>query len=284
MDEQTIRARGYSDPDLVRRRQVLAETLAALDTPEKRRRYHELAAGNLARWRTGSDPHPGGPRIQVVPGDWGAVTGSLTRQFGTCFAVLNMANAYVPGGAYLEGTAAQEENMFRRTDCHFSVGDQHHDSDTDRYRPEMTRLLLAADGTVYLDVDHPRVCLRDQEDRSQPDLGYAWLAEDMVFPFFELRAAAQDVRGGRPFDADEARRRIAAQLDTLRCHRIRHAVLSAFGCGAFQNPAPVVASLYREELHRRVDAFDVVAFAIYAPGYGPDNYGPFAATLAEPSG
>ena len=106
----------------------------------------------------------------------------------------------------------------------------------------------------------------------------------MVFPFFELRAAAQDVRGGRPFDVDEARRRIAAQLDTLRCHRIRHAVLSAFGCGAFQNPAPVVASLYREELHRRVDAFDVVAFAIYAPGYGPDNYGPFAATLAEPSG
>ena len=30
-------------------------------------------------------------------------------RFGTAFAVLNMANAYGPGGGYMDGMAAQEE-------------------------------------------------------------------------------------------------------------------------------------------------------------------------------
>jgi hypothetical protein len=44
----------------------------------------------------------------------------------------------------------------------------------------------------------------------ETDLGYRWLLDDEVFPFFELRAAAQDLRDGSEFDADDARRRIAA--------------------------------------------------------------------------
>jgi len=84
----------------------------------------------------------------VFPGDWGEVTGSLTSEHGACFAVLNMANAYVPGGAYVEGAVAQEENMFRRTDCHFSIGEEEYDRPSDRYVPRMTRLLSAEDGVV----------------------------------------------------------------------------------------------------------------------------------------
>ncbi|MFQ5473026.1 MAG: TIGR02452 family protein, partial [Dehalococcoidia bacterium] len=66
------------------------------------------------------------------------------------------------------------------------------------------------------------------------------------------------------------------QLDTLRHHGVRHAVLSAFGCGAFGNPADEVARIYREELEARETDFSLVAFAIFAAGYGPDNYTPFA--------
>ena len=89
----------------------------------------------------------------------------------------------------------------------------------------------------------------------------------------------QDLRGGLAFDEHEGRRRIAAQLDTLVDHGVRHVVLSAFGCGAFLNPAPRVARLYREELSKRLDQFSVVAFAIFSSGYGPDNFTPFAAEL-----
>jgi uncharacterized protein (TIGR02452 family) len=72
-----------------------------------------------------------------------------------------------------------------------------------------------------------------------------------VFPFYELCAAAQDLRDGRALDVEDARRRITAQLDTLRTHRLRYAVLGAFGCGAFRKPPDIVARIYEEEINKR---------------------------------
>jgi Microbial-type PARG, catalytic domain len=268
--------RGFGGADPARRRQVLRETIAAFDQSDPPDRYHRLAWQNLDRWRARSGVSEPMVRVEVFPGDWGEVARSLTSAHGVCFAVLNMANAYVPGGAYVEGAVAQEENMFRRTDCHFRIGEDEYDGRLDRYRPEMTRLLSAEDGVVYLDAQRPRVCIRGPEDRSRSDLGYPWLPEDQVFPFLELRAAAQDLRNGSDFDPLDSRRRVSAQLNTLRDHRIRHVVFGAFGCGAFRNPAHRVAQIYREEIAVRTEDFSVIAFAIFSAGYGPDNYTPFA--------
>lgn len=268
-------ARGYAHPQLAERRRVLRETLARL---EERGLPHwrDLAARNLSRWRAEATSLP---RLLVLPGDWGEVTGALARRAGETFAVLNMANAFVPGGAYTEGTAAQEENLFRRTDCHFAITDDLFDARTERYVPWMTTLIEGDDGRVLLDTATPRTCIRGPEDRSRADLGYPWLADDEVFPFFELRSAGVDLRGGVPYDEPEMRRRVVAQLDTLEAAGVRHVVLSAFGCGAFGNPADRVAVLYREALEARLDRFAVVAFAIFAPGYPPDNHGPFLEAL-----
>jgi len=211
----------------------------------------------------------------VIPGDWGEVTHALTKEYGACFAVLNMANSHVPGGAYVEGAVAQEENMFRRTDCHFRI-EARHLTDTGFYVPAMTALLCAENGQVYCDSRNPRVCIRARENRSAKDLGYAWLPEDDVFPFYELRAAAQDLRDGSRFDENEARRRIAAQLETLRTHGLRFVVLGAFGCGAFQNPGHRVARIYQQEIAARQEHFTKIAFAIFSAGYGPGNFSPFA--------
>lgn len=275
LDEGDPRLARYDYRDQVRRRAVLRETLAAFERAAPGH-YHALAAANVERWRASSSarPEPRGA-VVVLEQDWGAATHALTREHGRCFAVLNMANAYHPGGAYVEGTAAQEENMFRRTDCHFVIGDDEMDPATERYRPAATALLSAREGRVYLDTARARVCIRGPEDRAASDLGYPWLADDEVFPFFELRAAALDCRHQR-FDEEEARRRIAAQLDTLREAGQRWAVLSAFGCGAFQNPVRPVARMYREEIDQRRDEFALIAFAIFHPGYGLDNYRPFA--------
>ncbi len=175
----------------------------------------------------------------------------------------------------MEGAGAQEENLFRRTDCHFSIDAHMYDVEQDRYRPEWTALISGDDGQVFLDTEHPRVCLRGAEDLERADLGYRWLVDEEIFAFYELRAAAIDLRDGSPFSPYKMQSRISAQLDTLIEKDVKHVVLGAFGCGAFQNPAKLVAEIYRQEISRRSAKFSVVAFAIFHAGYGPDNYTPF---------
>ena len=154
------------------------------------------------------------------------------------------------------------------------------DLDSELYLPEFTDLLNAEAGSVFLS-NKPRVCIRGPEDRSASDLGYPFLASDDVFPFYELRSAADDLRDGSEFDPSSMRRKIAAQLDTVSERGLRHVVLSAFGCGAFGNPAESVARIYKEEIATRQANFDGIVFAIFHAGYGPDNYSPFAKVFAD---
>lgn len=268
----------FDRPDMARRREVLRETLAALSASGGR--YHRLAEANHRRWAAERPEVSPDPVVAVLPGDWGAVTLELSRRYGAVFAVLNMANAYLPGGRYVEGTVAQEENMFRRTDCHFAVARAQLGPDGEHYTPEMTALLSGEGGRVLLDTAAPRVCLRGGEERARPDLGYPWLADDEVFSFYELRAAAVDRRGGEPFDREAMQRRIAAQFATLDAAGCRHVVLGAFGCGAFANPAAEVAAVYRAALDRVRHRFAVIAFAVFHAGYGPDNFTPFQRVLS----
>ena len=223
--------------------------------------------------------------VEVLPGDWGDVTLQMSKKYGATFACLNMANAYAPGGGYTDGMIAQEENMFRRTDCHFSLRRDELVFESDygdwMYPQQHSALLNAEGGHVYLDTETPRVCVRGPEDRSTADLGYAWLPDEDVFHFLELRAAAVDLRRGARYDHDETVRRVGAQLDTLITAGVRHAVLSAFGCGAFLNPAHRVAAAYRAALESRAAHFDVIAFGIFHAGYGPNNFAPFATAFAD---
>ena len=273
---------GAYDPEMIRRRAVLTETINRFDNGKLIPHYQKLAQQNLANWSATSNTLTTSQQVLVKAGDWGVVTHALTVEFGECFAVLNMANPFIPGGAYVEGAPAQEENIYRRTDCHFSIGPEVYDEVQDCYHYAMTRLLLAEQGEVYLDSKTPRTCIRGPEDRERSDLGYAWLDDDQVFPFFELRAAAQDLRDGSYFSTTEAHKRIAAQLDTLIKHNIRHVILGAHGCGAFMNPSQEIARIYHEEISRRAKSFSVVAFAIFNAGYGPDNYTPFANQFESP--
>ncbi|MCP3920548.1 MAG: DUF2263 domain-containing protein [bacterium] len=147
----------------------------------------DRAARNLERWREARRAFPPPHRTVVFAGDWGMVTQALTRRYGGCFAALDMANAFVPGGGYVEGMTAQEGNMFRRTDCHLRIDAEMLVEERERYRPALTSLISGEGGRVYLDTGNPRVCIRGPEDRGRDDLGYAWLEQDEVFLFYELR-------------------------------------------------------------------------------------------------
>lgn len=261
------------------RAQVIKETIAAFDS-RGFGHYRALADANLATWRQSASATTATTAVRVVNGDWGVVTLALTREFGKTFAVLNMANAQTPGGGYLEGMAAQEENMFRRTDCHFTLTDAVRDALTGEYHHEMSALINATDGRVYLDLQRPRVCVRGPEKDASDNWSYNWLEDDEVFSFYEMRGAADDLRDGDAFSPENTRKKIRAQCDTLVENGVKHVVFGAFGCGAFKNPPHEVAKIYREELAvHPAGTFECVAFAIYHAGYGPDNYATFSAAF-----
>ncbi|MBK6739870.1 MAG: DUF2263 domain-containing protein [Haliea sp.] len=157
-------------PDMVRRRAVLRETLNRFSTDDPPGKYDLLAQINLQRWCASAEKLQTSNQVYIVGEDWGEVTHAMTKEHGCCFAVLNMANAFVPGGAYVEGAPAQEENMFRRTNCHFFVGPEEYDATLDRYHLYMTSLLSAENGKVYLDSSNPRVCIRGQRIVRNPIL------------------------------------------------------------------------------------------------------------------
>ena len=275
--------------DLVKRRDILRETISELESNYEN--YNSKAFQNLKKWS--NKPQEGNTKklssisVEVYEGDWGVVTQYLTKRYGKCFAVLNMANSQVPGGGYIEGMVAQEENMFRRTDCHFSIRPEHTEN-FGNYKKEWTDLINGANGKVYLDTKNPRICVRDFEAIDEENLGYQWLPDEDIFPFYEMRSAAVDLRAGLEFnpefdidkgisfDQKECEKRIVAQFETLKHANIKHVVLGAHGCGAFLNPTEKVAETYNKVINRYKDYFINISFAIFNAGYGPDNFTPFS--------
>lgn len=57
-----------------------------------------------------------------------------------------------------------------------------------------------------------------------------------------------DDQYGHESDKEEMRRRIRCLLQIAKDNGVECLVLSAFGCGAFRNPAREVALLFKEEL------------------------------------
>ena len=261
-----------------RRIEVLLDTLRRFATSAQRDHYLALAQRNVERWAldavvtTGLKVSHDDCKIEVFEGDWGEVTQMLTKQYGAIFAALNMANAHHFGGGYSNGCAAQEENMFRRTDCHFH--DEGYSRSEENYTDEMHDLISGKHGRVYLDASRPRVCIKGREESNSEDIGYRLLDDDEIFPFYELRSAAVDMRGipRQFYDPAELTKRIEAQLNTLIQRGIQHVVLSAFGCGAFGNDPTMVAEIYRRALWQHRADFSVVVFAIYYAGHGKDNF------------
>lgn len=273
IQESNFKNTYYDRKDLKRRREVLNETVSEIISNYEF--LYKKSEDNLKKWFKQSSNSVNlsnkNSIVEVFEGDWGEITKKLTQRYGSCFAVLNMANAYIPGGGYLYGLIAQEENMFRRTDCHFTININNLDNNG-YYKKDLVDLINGVNGRVYLDTKKPRICIRGQELREKEDLGYKWLSEDEIFPFYEMRSAAIDLREGMSFSEDECIKRIRAQFNTLKNSNIKYTVLGAHGCGAFLNPPEKVAEIYKKIINEFIKDFHVISFAIFNAGYGPDNY------------
>ena len=191
--------------------------------------------------------------------------------------VLNMANALRPGGGYRSGSAAQEENLFRRSNLHYCFKDGEvvadaRDPTRALYSKAMQDLINATNGVVYIS-DKPRYCIRDSEHFERHTLGYdLYPNEADCFPFYEMRSAALAVDGESSEEQRvDASNRIRAQFLSARRAGHRVLVLSAFGCGAFGGHPNIVAEEYCKAILDNKHHFSLIVFAIHFAGWGKHN-------------
>ncbi len=192
-------------------------------------------------------------------------------------AVLNMADSQIPGGLVEQGVGTQEENIFRRSTA-FSSLLQFVDA-ASRYgvkrNHDFSYPIPHQSGGIY----SPDLWVF----RSSEKTGYYLL--DKPYPLHLITVAAiaypkLERHEGRLQIADHlvepAKEKIRAILRIGWVNLHDALVLSAFGCGAFQNPPQHVARLFHEVLEEEefADTFKLIVFAILGDSDGSARHNP----------
>ena len=173
-------------------------------------------------------------------------------------AVLNFADAYTPGGAYLAGSAAQEECLCRESTLYASLASEAaapmYAANRARRGPESDTFLVTPHAEIF---------------RAPMEAGYALLPEPRVCAV--LTCAAPDLssssRGLPPAAVRETvRRRLRALLAAAHRMGYRSLTLGAWGCGVFGHDAADMAEDFRAVLieERWQSLFRRITFAVYA--------------------
>ncbi|MEZ0094043.1 uncharacterized protein (TIGR02452 family) [Streptacidiphilus sp. EB129] len=184
-------------------------------------------------------------------------------------AVLNFASARNPGGGYLGGAKAQEEDLCRQALLYSCL----------IQAPEYYEAHRASTNLLYSDrvIWSPRVPVHRGDDGRL-------LAEPCPVSFLTSPApnAGQVLR--RDPDAGDRiraalRRRAGRVLAVAAHHGVRRLVLGAWGCGVFRNDPTEVAAAFRQQLRpggRYGTAFDEVVFAVWDRATPSANRAAFA--------
>ena len=216
-----------------------------------------------------------GPRIEVTAEGSLAAARRLYDAGPGEIAVLNFASARNPGGGYLRGARAQEEDLCRHALLYHCL----------LRAPEYYAGHRASDDLLYSDraIWSPGVpVIRGESGALLPE----------PYPVSFLTSAAPNagqVLRRRPGAGAEIRaalrNRSARVLAVAAQHGVRRLVLGAWGCGVFGNDPAEVASAFRELLvpggeYQR--AFDEVVFAVWDRTSPSANRDAFRAAFADP--
>jgi uncharacterized protein (TIGR02452 family) len=199
--------------------------------------------------------------VKVMIGDCLEAALLLKQQYGNDYpvAVLNMADAYTPGGGYKCGSGAQEENLHRRTNLFQCLDDPdglYKLKRNWRYPiPEFSGI-FTPNAIVF---------------RSSEAKGYSFYSRPQEVNFITIAA----FRRPETFYDDNKQlmlteekeegteTKIRLTLDMAILYGMKSVVLSAFGCGAYKNPPLHVAQIFQKVLSDYQGAFQHVYFAIF---------------------
>lgn len=171
---------------------------------------------------------------------------------------LNFANAYTPGGGVLHGAMAQEECLCRSSNLYESLTIPYIRKNYYKWNAKYTGD-MGTDAVVY----SPRVTVFRTDDPIPVDMD-SWFQVDVLTcaaPYYDpykRRPVSREALAG-VFD-----KRVKNILEVAAANGIDVLVLGAFGCGAFNNPADMVAEVFRNLLCERGYGrfFEKVLFAI----------------------
>lgn len=198
--------------------------------------------------------------VGVVNMDTFAAAQVLVERYKKVLA-LNLASTQEPGGGFDEGVGSQEEELCWRSDLGGMMDHLKHTLQLEN--PEVWNLNVQ---TLYT----PGVTVF----RSSPN--YALMQKP--FQVSVLSSAAvpypklAESKYANPEDENAMRKRIYNQLYIAEQEGHDALVLGAFGCGAFGNPATVVAKIYQETIDAFFkDKFEKIVFAVLDRSENPEG-------------
>ena len=183
-----------------------------------------------------------------------------------------------PGGGYLNGAGAQEENLFRRTNYVQHLADPGKKFDPDRpwsYRIPEFCSIYSTNVQIF---------------RASEAEGYAFLPEPVPMSLLALSAypspkLTSDKQQLVPPVAEAMKKKIRIMLTAGLCYGHDSLVLSALGCGAFRNPPGHVAQLFKSVLEEAQfkDTYRHISFAILDDhnARGEGNFKPFFSVFGD---
>lgn len=211
---------------------------------------------------------PGGPpRIEVLDATTQDAAQALAREPGGV-VLLNFASAKNPGGGFLGGAKAQEEEVCRCSGLYPVLARQPRYYEANRAQ----RSALYTDHLIYSrDVPFFRIATK------APLLAEPFVASVITAPAPNAGALLQNEPGAVPLIPETFARRWRNVLTVAHARGHRTVLLGAWGCGAFHNDPEIAASTVAPWLKspRFAGCFDRVVFAIPDGGRSGVNLAAF---------
>lgn len=240
-----------------------------------------MATDNVQQWQTerasrGLGQRAGDPcEVRVLSGDLWTHAADLTREFGQIFAVTTPVSVKVPGNYVWRGNREPEADFARRSNSSCFLP-----RSKTLYPSKMADLLYAKSGRLPLHTSDLRVVMRGPERlrtmgeyKQNPDVhpcaGYEWLADQDMFPVYELPATMDPEQLSVSALA-------LAQLRTAVQGKARYLLLQDFGCN-YPASRPRYNPWHLADEYRRLlqsDEFDG-AFSVVAVVTSPRFYDGF---------
>ena len=210
--------------------------------------------------------------IEVTPETTQIAASRLVKEGCHDLVLLNFASARNPGGGFLNGAKAQEEDLARCSALYHCLFPQREYYEINRSQSSM----LYTDHVIY----SPQVPWFRTRSRDEPD--ELFLASVITAPAPNAKQAL--LHGDTPAMIQVAlERRCGQVLGVARDNGHRHLLLGAWGCGVFGNDPHLVAKSFKQWIEGPVFAgtFDRIVFAVFDRSNDQGTYRAFEETFGE---